>query len=68
MISDSDKIKLIVDRLNNIQDDIVSYINHASLFSEKYSLEDVLPECNAVKAALLVELESLGGIWPVPLN
>ena len=68
MISNIDKIELIIDRLNNIQGDINSYIEHADDFQDKYSLEEVLPKCNAIKLALLQELESLGGTWPLPLD
>jgi hypothetical protein len=63
MINNNDKIKLITERLNNIQGDIDSYVFHADIFQNKYSLEDVLPECNAIKLALLQELEFLGGTW-----
>ena len=68
MINNQDKISRVLDRLNNIQGDIDSYIQHADAFKDKYSLENVLPECNAIKSALLQELELLGGIWPVPLD
>jgi hypothetical protein len=63
MITNEDKIRLLIDRLNNVEGDINSYISHADAFQDKYSLEDVLPECNAIKTALLQELESLGGSW-----
>jgi hypothetical protein len=66
MITNQDKIKLVIDRLNNVQGDINSYIEHADAFQSKYSLEDVLPECNSIKSALVKELESLGGVWPTP--
>ena len=52
-MNDQDKIELIIARLNNIQGDINSYVEHADAFQDKYSLEDVLPECNAIKKALL---------------
>ena len=68
MINNQDKIRIVVDRLNNIQGDIDSYIEHADAFKDKYSLDSVLPECNAIKLALLQELELLGGIYPVPLD
>jgi hypothetical protein len=63
MITNEDKIRLLIDRLNNVEGDINSYISHADDFQDKYSLEDVLPECNAIKIALLQELELLGGSW-----
>lgn len=68
MINNQDKINLIIDKLNNIEGDMISYIEHANTFQNKYSLEEVLTECNAAKSALLAELNSLGGIWPVPLD
>lgn len=68
MINDKEKIQLIINKLNNIQGNIDSYITHADIFKDKYSLEDVLPNCNAIKLALLQELESLGGTWPLPLD
>jgi len=63
MINNEDKIRLIIDRLNNVEGDINSYISHADDFQDKYSLEDVLPKCNAIKTILLQELELLGGSW-----
>jgi hypothetical protein len=68
MISNEDKINLVIDRLKNIEGAIISYIEHADVFQDKYSLDDVLLECNAIKLALIQELESLGGTWPVPLD
>jgi hypothetical protein len=68
MISNEDKIRLIIARLKNIEGDIISYIEHADAFQDKYLLEDVLPERNAIKLALIRELESLGGTWPAPLD
>lgn len=68
MTDKEEKIQSIIIRLNNIQGDIDSYIKHSDVFQDKYSLEDVLPDCNAIKQALLQELESLGGTWPVPLD
>ena len=68
MVENQKKIQLVVDKLNNIQGDIDSYIAHANIFQEKYSLEEVLIHCNAIKSALLIELESLGGTWPIPID
>lgn len=68
MINNKDKINLIIARLNNIQGNIDSYIQYADDFQDKYSLDDVLPECNAIKLALLKELELIGGTWPAPLD
>lgn len=63
MITNKEKIDLIIDRLNTIEFIIQSFIDHAEEFKNKYSLEEVLLEHNAKKAYLLSELESLGGIW-----
>ena len=68
MITNEDKINLIIARLNNIEGDINSYIANADVFQDKYSLENVLPECNSIKLALLQELEILGGAWSPPLD
>jgi hypothetical protein len=64
MITDEEKINLITARIINIEGAINSYIEHADAFKNKYSLEDVLPDCNAIKLALIKELEVLGGYWP----
>ena len=68
MIDNEEKIKIVIDKLNNIDFIIKSYIDHAELFSNKYSLEEVLPSYNAKKDALLEILEDLGGTWPDPLT
>jgi hypothetical protein len=38
------------------------------MLQDKYSLDEVLPECNAIKIVLIEELESLGGTWMPPLD
>jgi len=63
MINNEDKIEIIIDKLNTIEFIIKSYIDHAEAFSNKYSLEDVLPDYNAQKEALLQKLTELGGVW-----
>lgn len=68
MMNNQDKMNLVYDRLKNVEGDISSYIKHAEAFKDKYSLDNVLPECNSIRSALLEELESLGGIWPIPLD
>lgn len=68
MITNQEKIDLVINKLNNIEDTINSYIQYADTLSDKYSLDEVLPDCNAIKLALLKELESLGGTWPAPIN
>lgn len=66
MISNQDKINLIIWRLNNIEGDIKSFIDHADIFKDKYSLEEELVKCNSKKQALLEELSLLDGAWPGP--
>ena len=68
MLSNEDKIKLIYERLNNIQGNIKSYINHAEQFKDKYSLEHELLICNSQKNALINELKILGGSWTDSLD
>ena len=68
MITNEEKIEVIIDKLNKIQGQINSYINYAEILQDKYSLDEVLPDCNASKLALLDELQSLGGVWAEPLE
>lgn len=63
MISNEEKIEILINRLNTLEFIINSYISHAEEFKNKYSLEEVLADCNAQKEALLQEIEELGGIW-----
>ena len=64
MITNEEKINLITAKIINVEGAINSYIQHADTFKDKYALEDVLPNCNAIKLALVKELELLGGHWP----
>lgn len=66
MITNNDKIDIIISRLNNISGDIKSFIDHAEEFKDKYSLQEELSICNAKKEALLNELSLLGGTWIEP--
>jgi hypothetical protein len=68
MNSNEEKIDIVINKLNNIEETINSYIQYADILSDKYSLNEVLPDCNSIKLALLKELESLGGTWPAPLD
>jgi hypothetical protein len=63
MLTNQEKIEIIINRLNNLELTIQSYIDHAEILKDKYSLEDKLAECNAQKTALLGILEDLGGTW-----
>ena len=68
MITNEEKIELIINKLNNIQGAINSYITYADLLKDKYSLDEILPEYNSIKYALLQELETLGGSWEESLT
>jgi hypothetical protein len=63
VLNNQEKISLIIWRLNNIEGNIKSFIDHADKFQNKYSLEEELDKCNAKKQALLQKLEELGGVW-----
>ena len=67
-MSNDEKIEFLINRLNNIEFTIKSFIEHAEEFKDKYSLEDELSTCNAKKNALLEELTKLGGSWKDPLT
>ena len=66
MINNQEKIDLVIWKLNNIEGDIKSFIDHADVFNDKYLLEEELAVCNAKKQALLEELSLLGGTWLKP--
>ena len=66
MISNEEKIEIIINRLDTLDFIIESFISHAEEFQNKYSLEEELISCNAQKDVLLQELSSLGGSWPKP--
>ena len=61
MLTNQEKIEIIINRLNNLELIIQSYIDHAEILKDKYSLEDKLIECNTQKTVLLGLLEELGG-------
>lgn len=63
MITDKEKIDIIISRLDTIEFMIKSFIDNAEEFKNKYSLEDELSVCNAKKEALLQELDILGGVY-----
>jgi hypothetical protein len=63
MITDEEKINLIINRLNNMEAIIKSFIDNAESLKDKYVLEDELLICNAKKGILLSTLEDLGGHW-----
>lgn len=66
MITNDEKTSVLINRLNNLEAIIQSYIDHAEEFKDKYSLEEVLAECSIKKTALLQELNRMGGTWINP--
>jgi hypothetical protein len=59
MITNEEKIEFLINRLNNLDAIIKSYIDNAEMLKDKYSLEDKLADCNKEKAALLKAMEDL---------
>jgi len=60
MLTNEEKIDIIIDKLNKLDFIIKSFIDHAEEFKDKYSLEDELADCNAKKAVFISMLEDLG--------
>lgn len=63
MITDQEKIDILINKLNTLEFIKESFISHAEEFKNKYSLDEELAHCDAQKTALLQELYSLGGTW-----
>jgi len=63
MITNEEKINILISKLDTLQFIKKSYIDHAEEFKNKYSLNEVLSDCDSIKIALLNELEALGGSW-----
>lgn len=61
MISNKEKIEVVINRINNIEALKKSLIDNADICLGKYSLEDELSLCNAKKYALIQIFYSLGG-------
>ena len=59
MITNEEKIEIIMNRLNNLEAIIKSYTDNAEMLKDKYSLQDKLEDCNIEKAVLLGILEDL---------
>ena len=66
MISDEEKIAVIINRLNNLELSIKSLTDNAELCKDKYSLEVEVDLCNNSISTLLQELDGLGGVWIKP--
>ena len=60
MITNEEKINIIVNKLDTLEIIIKSFIDHAEEFKDKYSLENELADCNAKKAIFISMLENLG--------
>lgn len=59
MVTNEEKIDIIMNRINNIDGQIKSFIDNAELCAEKYSVEEEVLACNAKKEALIQELNLL---------
>lgn len=68
MITNDEKIDALINRLDNLEAIIKSFIDHAEEFKNKYSLEEELFICNTKKNVLLEELTKLGGVWTEALT
>ena len=59
MLTNEEKISLIINRINNIDAQIKSFIDNEELCAGKYSVEEEVLACNAKKTALIQEMEAL---------
>ena len=59
MISHEEKVNFIINRINNIDAQIKSFIDNSEICAGKYSVEEEVLACNAKKEALIQELELL---------
>jgi len=59
MITNEEKIEIILNKLNNLEALTKSLIYNAEICKEKYVLEDELLECSRKKTALLNEKQAL---------
>jgi hypothetical protein len=59
MITNEEKMEMVLNKLNNLEALIKSLIDNADICKDKYVLEDELLECNRKKTALLNEKEAL---------
>jgi uncharacterized protein YlbG (UPF0298 family) len=65
-MTNEEKIEILINRLDTLEFIKDSFINHAEEFKNKYSLDEVLLDCNTKKTILLQELGNLGRSWPTP--
>ena len=59
MLTNEEKISIIINRIDNIDAQIKSFIDNAEICAGKYSVEEEVLACNAKKEALLQELNLL---------
>lgn len=59
MLTNSEKINLIINRINNLSDMMKSFIEYSDICKDKYSLEEQLNICTLRKDVLEKELEIL---------
>lgn len=59
MLTNEEKINFIINRINNIDAQIKSFIDNAEFCAGKYIVEEEVLACNAKKTALIQEMESL---------
>ena len=59
MLTNEEKISLIINRIDNIDAQIKSFIDNAEICAGKYSVEEEVLACNAKKESLLQELNLL---------
>ena len=64
MITNKEKIDIVIEKINTLEFIKQSFIDHAEEFKNKYSLEEEISMCNHKKNLLLEELDSLGGTLP----
>jgi hypothetical protein len=59
MINNEEKVAMIINKINNIDAQIKSFIDNAEICAGKYSVEEEVLACNAKKDALIQELNPL---------
>jgi hypothetical protein len=59
MLTNEEKISIIINRIDNIDAQIKSFIDNAEICAGKYSVEEEVLACNAKKEPLLQELNLL---------
>lgn len=59
MLTNEEKISIIINRIDNIDAQIKSFIDNAEICAGKYSVEEEVLACNAKKESLLQELNLL---------